>query len=240
MFSKRKFLLLDLRQQHKKCAESLRRFYEKSLHHEPASLEDYQQMIAWMDLLHFESTDLKLIADRYHWHLAEAHQSLREHNLLPQIRTGDHEPKADFLSIAIYLDQIRSAYNVGSILRTCEALRIGSVYFSEKTPFRDHEKVVRTSMGAGAFVPCYQNVLLKDLPHPIIALDTSDDAVPLHEMIFPTVFTLVLGNEEYGVSKESLSLCDCLVEIPLFGRKNSLNVACAFAIAGNIIRRTFF
>lgn len=163
--------------------------------------------------------------------------SLKEHNLLPTLRTGDREPKRDFPNIAIYLDHVRSAYNVGSILRTVEALRIGKVYFSEKTPFIDNEKVKRTAMGAAELVPCFQNVPLSDLPRPIIALDTSNAAVSVAEFDFPESFTLILGNEEYGISNESLKEVDHIVEIPLFGAKNSLNIACAFAIAASRITK---
>ena len=237
LFTKRKFQQFDLPQQHKKCAELLRSIYEKLIHQEPISLESYQQYLNWMQLLPFESNDPQKIADRYHWHLEQAHLSLKEHNLLPTLRSGDRVPKADFLPISIYLDNIRSAFNVGSILRTCEALRVGSVYFSEHTPFYNHEKVARTAMGAAPLVPCFQNVSLSELPHPMIALDTSDEAISLQDFIFPTSCTLILGNEEYGISRQSLLLADSIVEIPLVGMKNSLNVACAFAIAAAAIRR---
>ncbi len=176
-------------------------------------------------------SDLKALADRYHWHLQLAGRSLKEHNLLPSLRTGDHLPKFGFPDIAIYLDHVRSAYNVGSILRTTEALRIGKVYFSEKTPFIDNDKVKKTAMGAAEIVPCFQNIPLASLPRPIIALDTSDAALSVAEFDFPKSFTLILGNEEYGISNESLKEADFIVEIPLFGAKNSINIACAFAIA---------
>jgi len=146
-------------------------------------------------------------------------------------------PKADFLPIAIYLDHVRSAYNVGSILRTSEALRIGTLYFSEKTPYIDNEKVQRTAMGAAEIVPVRRGISLASLPRPLIALETSDEAQDLAAFAFPTQFTLILGNEEYGISDEALMLADHLVEISLLGIKNSLNVACAFAIVGEKIRR---
>jgi tRNA G18 (ribose-2'-O)-methylase SpoU len=88
-------------------------------------------------------------------------------------------------------------------------------------------------------VTCEKGVSLSQLPHPVIALDTSDEAVSLNDFLFPAAFTLVLGNEEYGISDEALRLSDILVEIPLLGVKNSLNVACAFAIAAAQIRRQF-
>lgn len=237
-FTKRKFLSLDLKQQHKKCAEVLREIYEDLRLRQAASFDEYNAWLSWMRLLPFSfSENLKELADRYHWHLNEAGLCLKEHNLLPLIRKGDHIPKADFLPAALYLDNVRSAYNVGSILRTVEALRIGTVYFSEKTPFIDNEKVQRTAMGAAEIVPVRRGVHLSTLPRPLIALDTSDEATRVSDFLFPNTFTLILGNEEYGISDEALRLADHLVEIPLLGAKNSINVACAFAIVAAAIRK---
>jgi len=236
-FTKRKFLSIDLQQRHKKCAERLREAYERLRKNDPVDFSEYETWVSWMKLLPFAYNGIKGLADRYHWHLLEAGLSLKEHNLLPPIRKNDREPKAGFLPIAVYLDKIRSAYNVGSILRTAEALRIGAVHFSAKTPYIDNEKVVRTAMGAAELVPTFRETPLSSLPRPLIALETSDEAAPLEKFIFPRQFTLILGNEEYGVSDEALSLSDDLVEIPLLGAKNSLNVACAFAIAASEIRR---
>src|SRR5690606_621236 len=146
-------------QRHKKCAELLRKCYEEK----STDFAYYATLLEWMHFLPYEHTDFQSLADRYHWHLQQAGLSLKEHNLLPSLRTGDRTAKLDFPNIAIYLDHVRSAYNVGSILRTAEALRIGKVYFSEKTPFIDNEKVQRTAMGAAEIVPCFQNVPLSDL-----------------------------------------------------------------------------
>ena len=237
--SRRKFLQLELRVQHKKCAKTLRQIYEKLLIKEKVSClyEIYRQYCNWMKLESFETDDLKKLADQYHWHISQALIFLKEHNLLPHIRKKDHEPKKDFAEIALYLDNIRSAYNVGSILRTTEALRICKIYFAKNTPFVDNEKVQKVAMGSAGIVPCLQNIPLKDLPGPIIALETSEDAQPLSQFVFPKSFTLVLGNEEYGISADSLRQCDLLVEIPLYGMKNSINVACAYSIAAAEIRR---
>jgi len=238
-FTRRKFLQLELRVQHKKSAEILRQIYEGLLQKkDPSALyKTYHQYIEWMNLQPFETTDLKHLADRYHWHIERAVIYLKEHNLLLHIRKGDHEPKKEFPEIALYLDNIRSAYNVGSILRTTEALRVSKVYFAKNTPFISNDKVKKVAMGSSEIVPCFQNVPLTDLPRPTIALETSQDAEPVSQYLFPKSFTLVLGNEEYGISEESLKECDSLIEIPLYGMKNSINVACAFSIAAAEIRR---
>lgn len=233
MFTKRKFLELECQQRHKKCAEMLRILYEEKR----SDFEEYNTLLSWMKFNPYEHVDFKTLADRYHLHLQLAGKSLKEHNLLPSLRTGDHIPKLPFPDIAIYLDNVRSAYNVGSILRTVEALRIGKVYFSEKTPFIDNDKVKKTAMGSAEIVPCFQNVALKNLPRPIIALDTSDAAIDVAEYPFPSSFTIILGNEEYGISEETLSQIDHIVEIPLFGMKNSINIGCAFSIAAAYIRK---
>ncbi len=227
MFTRNKFLKLDIKQRHKKLAELLRILYEERSTH----FEYYNTLLSWIKIAPYIHTDFKTLANRYHWHMQKAGMSLKEHNLLPSLRTGDHEPKLDFPNIAIYLDHVRSAYNVGSILRTIEALRIGKLYFSPDTPFINNDKIKRTAMGAAELVPCFQNISLSELPKPIIALDTSDAAIDVAEFEFPESFTLVLGNEEYGISDQALEQSDHMIEVPLFGKKNSINIGCAFAIA---------
>ncbi len=238
-FTRSKFFKLDSFAQHKKCAELLRLIYEAILCKKEYEdfLSHYNQLQNWLGLDSLEDLSLKKMADRYHYHLEKAQVNLKEHNLLPSLRTGDRSALEEFAKNAIYLDNIRSAYNVGSILRTTEALRIGSVYFTSKTPFIDNPKVIKTAMGAAEIVPCLQNEKLENLPRPLIALDTSESAIPLYEFIFPKNFTLILGNEEYGISDEALKMADYILEIPMRGCKNSINVACAYSIAAAQIKR---
>jgi len=239
-FTKNKFQTLPASQQHKKCAELLRSLYEK-LKTEKVDFTFYDKLLHWMNFPYLENKDSKSISDRYHLHLQLAGCSLKEHNLLPSLRSKDRKAKEEFTKDrAFYLDGIRSAYNVGSILRTCEAFRLGHVYFAKKTPFIDNKKVIKTAMGTSPIVPCFQDVDIKNLPRPFIGLDTSDMAIPLHEFSFPEKFTLILGNEEYGICDEMLKELDHIVEIPMVGCKNSLNVACAFAIAANKIKETSY
>ena len=243
MFTKKKFLKLDLFQQHKKCAEILRFIYLQAIKKKDyiSLITFYNQMISWLNIDIIKTNNIKDLSDRYHFHLKKAHLSLKEHNLLPSIiRKKDKEvPKEDFLDNAIYLDEIRSAYNVGNILRTAEALRIGKVYFSPNTPYIQHNKVQKTSMGAFSYVPCFPNSDISSLPRPIIAIDTSDSANSIFDFTFPKTspFTIILGNEEYGISEKSLSYADYIIEIKMSGIKNSINVAAAFAIVAAEIKR---
>ncbi|MCB1112423.1 MAG: TrmH family RNA methyltransferase [Chlamydiales bacterium] len=238
-FAKGKFLGLPLKQQHKKCAEILRAVYEYSLQQMPIEplVDRYHEMLEWMGLDKLPSGDIKTIADRYHEHLESAVQHLKEHNLLPSLRHGDRETAEESWPYVLYLDRLRSAYNVGSILRTVEGLGFGSVYFHDQTPFIDHRQVQQSSMGAYEWTSCKKIESLDDLPRPIVAMDPSSDAISVYDFIFPEHFTLVLGNEEYGCSDEILKAADFLIEVPMRGRKNSLNVANAFAIAAGEIYR---
>lgn len=238
-FTKPKFLGLPLKQQHKKCATLLRLLYDLLLAKNEVNtlLSHYNELQSWMELSPLETVGMQPVSDRYHEHLSLAEQSLREHNLLPCITTKDRDTAEPTLPIAIYLNHLRSAYNVGSILRTVEGLSIGTVYFSDNTPYIDHKQVQDSSMGAYEHVECKRCHSLDSLPRPLIVMETSEEAIPLNNYIFPKSFTLIMGNEEYGCSKEVLQQADHLVTIPMRGRKNSLNVANAFSMAAQEIIR---
>lgn len=238
-FTFRKFLSMPLERQHKNCAELIRVIYEKMAVNVPIE-EDlllYRQLLIWMKEPALAVVTSKTLADQYHYHLKLAGSQHKEHGLLPHVRKKDREQAKELLPIAIYLDQIRSAHNVGSIVRTVEAFALGTLYFSKNTPYIDHKQVRDTAMGTDEWVICQQVSSLESLPRPIIALETSDDAISIYDFSFPEKFTLVVGNEEYGCSDEILEIADVIVEIPLRGRKNSLNVANAFAIAASEIVR---
>ncbi|MBS4167968.1 TrmH family RNA methyltransferase [Parachlamydia sp. AcF125] len=239
-FTKRKFLGLPIERQHKKCAELIRFLYAQKVEKEEREklLETYQTLLSWMKMDLMALGNFKSLADQFHFHLKKAKMSLKEWNLLPQISTQDREKGWEEPGlIAIYLDNIRSAFNVGSIIRTVEAFSLGSVYFSKDTPFIEHAQVQKASMGTFEWVTCFKDVSLPDLPKPLIALETSPDALSLYDFVFPEIFSLILGNEEYGCSESTLKEADFLLQIPLTGRKNSINVANAFAIAAGEICR---
>jgi tRNA G18 (ribose-2'-O)-methylase SpoU len=181
--------------------------------------------------------DKKKLADRLHLHREISGLIVSETCLPFQVLTQDAPSNIPFLDVHIVLNQIRSAFNVGSILRTTEAQRLGSLYFEGITPKVSNQKVQKTAMGCHDKVPCYDLTQDSILPRPIIGLETAKDTVSLYDFTFPPSFTLILGNEEYGLSDEWLNRCDTLVTIPMWGFKNSLNVASAYAIAAYEIRK---
>lgn len=229
-WSKEKFLSLPQRQQHKIASELIREIYEGKSDLCPL----YNTMCLWLAMLPLTDFSYETLSNRFHEHLRLGSVSWQEHNLL--IRKTDRESFAPQLPIAVYLDNLRSAFNVGSILRTAEAFRLGSVLFSKATPFIDNPKVQKTSMGTYDKVECCIIEDIKKLPRPLIGLETCELALSVHHFNFPKSFTLALGNEEYGLSRHILDELDIVVQIPLVGSKNSLNVAAAFAITAAAIR----
>ena len=223
-------------QQHKKCSELLRLIYESPKNE---LISHYNEIQSWMEGPALDDCDRESIAQRYHHHLALANVQWKEHHLLPRVREGDHtQASADWLPVTIYLDDLRSAHNVGSIIRSTEAFRLGEIALSPKTPDLKHTQVKKAAMGSDQWVKIQIADDLDALPQPVIAIETVENAPALGAFVFPhEPFTLVLGNEETGCSRTVLEKAETVVEIPLQGCKNSLNVAAAFSIVAYEIRR---
>lgn len=226
-FTKAKFLALSLQKREKLSAERLHSLF---LNPQAANeLVEYNLFQEWQDRETLSSLDSETISNRYHKHLKNAGIHLKEDKFLPSIKTKDRACAMPNLGYHIFLDGLRSAHNVGSILRTVEAFRLGDVYFSENTPFIDQKKVRDASMGAWEWVTC-KRAKLDELPKPWICLETAEGAVSLENAMIPPGSTVIVGNEEFGCSLQVVNAADKIVEIPLRGMKNSLNVANAFAI----------
>jgi len=239
-FSRPKFLGIKLESQHKKCASLLRQVYEDILQKKNVDLliKTYNELASWMHIRKRVPKNLERIANLYHWHLQHAHICLREHNLLPAIQKNDREIAEEKWPIHLYLDNLRSAYNVGNLVRTFEGFGFSTLFFSEKTPQINHNQVKKSSMGACQWIETKTISSLDELPKPLILLETCPDTLSVHEFLFPSSFTLALGNEEYGASDILREKADYTIHIPMRGRKNSLNVSNAFSIAaGEILRQ---
>ena len=155
------------------------------------------------------------------------------------IHPGDISEKGEsvrFPGVSIYLDEIRSPFNVGSIFRTAESMGVSEVYLSPGTADPLHPRAKRTSMGCVEKISwrrmSYQE--LADLNRPVFALELG--GTPVESFKYPESGILILGSEEVGVSPECLGLADGSLgraSISLFGWKGSLNVSVAFGIIVN-------
>jgi tRNA G18 (ribose-2'-O)-methylase SpoU len=139
------------------------------------------------------------------------------------------------------LDNIRSAWNVGSMFRTADGLGISKLYLCGLTPTPDSPKVLKTSLGAEASVLwCHamdgvrQAQMLRNQGYQLLGLESDPKAVSLMESLplqKDKLYCLVVGNEIAGIDPGILDLCDRLVYIPMLGVKRSFNAAVAFGIA---------
>jgi tRNA G18 (ribose-2'-O)-methylase SpoU len=140
------------------------------------------------------------------------------------------------------MDNIRSAWNVGSIFRSADGFGFVHAYVCGITPTPEVEAVMKTSLGAEDSVPWSYHKdavkLVKGLKKEgfrILALEDDAHARSIRngrtdkEQHTPTILTL--GSEVTGVDPELLDLCDDILYIPMRGEKKSFNVAMAFSIA---------
>lgn len=220
--------------QHKKCCQLLKCIYQHLIDNDQLQisplLKIYNDYADILDMTPIECS-FEWISNRFHEHLAKTGRGLKEHNLLPTITQYDVDSQVQSLTIDIYLDHLRSAHNVGSIMRTNEALRLGHLWRSIQVPWANHISVQKTSMGTHSFIQddgvCTD---ISQLKRPLIGLETVESAESIFNFAFPSQFTLIVGNEEYGISSSMKDEVDIWLKIPMYGSKNSLNVANAFAI----------
>jgi tRNA G18 (ribose-2'-O)-methylase SpoU len=139
--------------------------------------------------------------------------------------------------IHIVLDNLRSAFNVGSIFRLADAARAAEVIPCGYTACPPHHKLEQTSLGTTDSVPWRRfhdtEEAIADLKSggtQVVAVETVTGATPFHRFKYRFPVAVVLGNEALGISRSVLKLCDGIVELPVFGYKNSINVATAGAI----------
>ncbi|MDE2311885.1 MAG: TrmH family RNA methyltransferase [Patescibacteria group bacterium] len=153
---------------------------------------------------------------------------------------------ADFFVIA---HNIRSLYNVGSIFRTADAFGVSKIYLTGYTGTPGNiwhkRRMAKSALGAEEFVPWEHSKMpqaviriLKRQKVKIIGLE-NNVGKPVNINKFRPKFplALILGEEVGGISKSLVKLCDQLLEIPMHGKKESLNVAVAFGIAAYAITR---
>lgn len=154
-------------------------------------------------------------------------------------------------NIAVLLDNIRSAWNVGSILRSADGFGFNHAYLCGITPTADNEAVTKTSLGAEDAVPWSYHKdavrLVKGLKAEdwkVYALEDDERAVSVESVgsfaprllsktqeTVPSLQVLIVGNEVTGVDPELLELCNEIYYIPMRGEKKSFNVAIAFGVA---------
>ena len=144
-------------------------------------------------------------------------------------------------NLYLILHNIRSRYNVGSLGRTADAAGISKIYLTGYTPDPDP----KTALGAEKFIEWGRGEirqivkLLSGKKVEIVALEQADGAVDYRKFKPRFPVALILGNEVRGISPSLLKKCDAIIQIPMRGKKESLNVAVAGGIAIFELVRSF-
>jgi 23S rRNA (guanosine2251-2'-O)-methyltransferase len=148
------------------------------------------------------------------------------------------------LPVTVVLDNLRSAFNVGSIFRTADCALIEKIVTCGITAHPPNRKLDKTALGTIPFISWEHRAdaaeavaELKDGGRRIVAMETTDRSGILWENRISLPVCLVVGNEALGVSSRVLELADEVIEIPMYGFKNSINVAVAFGIVLYEIQR---
>ena len=143
-------------------------------------------------------------------------------------------------NIHLILDNIRSAYNVGSILRTAEGFGVTQVHICGITQTPEHAKIKKTSLGSENTISwdyCKNGLHivteLKNAGCLIYCLESVSFGKPIIDIspLMKKPIALVCGNELTGIDPAILSICHEIIEIPMSGVKSSFNVAVATGIA---------
>lgn len=156
------------------------------------------------------------------------------------------------LKIDLILNNIRSIHNVGSIMRSADCFGVRHIYFCGYTPYpttkndprlphvynKIQNSIHKTALGAELSVPfsTCKNIndaikAAKAQDDLIVSLEQSKKSIPINNYFLNQNIALILGNEVSGVSKTTLQQSDIILEIPMFGQKESLNVSISTAIA---------
>ena len=138
----------------------------------------------------------------------------------------------------VILHDIRSHYNVGAIFRTSDGAGVSKIYLTGYTPApedrfgRQVAEISKTALGAEKFVAWEKNedilaVLqkLKTEGVTVVAVEQSNNSVMLNDFVVPEKVAYIFGSETDGVPREVLAEVDMVLELPMLGQKESLNVS---------------
>ena len=141
--------------------------------------------------------------------------------------------------VIVILDNIRSAHNVGSVFRTCDAFLIDKIILCGITAIPPNKEIRKTALGSSESVDWryYKNteeiiMRLKKKDYQIIAVEQANKSIKL-ESFRPEnekKYAIIFGNEIKGISQKIIDNSDTVIEIPQFGTKHSLNVSVSAGI----------
>ena len=146
--------------------------------------------------------------------------------------------ESEKMPIVVVLENIRSAYNVGSIFRTADAFLLQGMYICGYTAFPPHKEIRKTALGADETVHWKHFKKIGDALEElraegfrIYAVEQASNSISLEQFRYGgEKVAVVLGNEVTGVEQSTIEQADGVIEIPQLGMKHSLNVSVAAGV----------
>ncbi len=146
----------------------------------------------------------------------------------------------------VLLDNIRSAFNVGSVFRTCEAVGVRHLHLCGICAYPPNARVLKTALGADRMVSWNHSLSaveeverLRKAGVQVLSVELTDRSRPYHEIDYPADVVFVFGHEVSGVAVPILDRSAAVIQIPMMGRKNSLNIATSVGVIlfDHLVRR---
>ncbi len=147
--------------------------------------------------------------------------------------------RSEKTTVIVVLENIRSAYNVGSVFRTADAFLLEGIYLTGYTCIPPHKEIKKTALGAEDsvewkhFVKAQDAIaVLKAQGYIVYAVEQVSGSFSLEKMSFQSdqKIAVIFGNEVTGVEHNTILDCDGCIEIPQLGMKHSLNIATAAGV----------
>ena len=149
--------------------------------------------------------------------------------------------ESEKLPIVVILENIRSAYNVGSVFRTADAFLLSGIYICGYTAYPPHKEIKKTALGAEDTVQWKHFKKIEDAieelradGYAVYSVEQASNSIPLNEFFEASQakekIAVIMGNEVTGVEQSTIALSDGCLEIPQLGMKHSLNVSVAAGV----------
>jgi len=154
-------------------------------------------------------------------------------------KTVEEFKQSEKAPVIAVLENVRSAYNVGSVLRTADAFLLKAVYTTGYTAHPPHRQIQKTALGADETVTTKHFddaaeaiAALRVEGYTIYAIEQAENSVSLQHLQTTSSdkIAVIFGNEVTGVEQSTILLCDGCIEIPQLGMKHSLNISVAAGI----------
>ncbi len=209
-----------------------------------AFIRRYNELLSWVELDKYTPpsrlSETEALEEFFAFHRRFCPQSVIENDDNPTTENQpgrvSWQPRFD---VTVAVDQVRSPYNVGSILRIIDNFGFKGMVHSTSWLRLDHPQLRKAARGCEQWIPVrYEPDLvswLKNIEKQVVGIETGKDAIEIGKWAPVDRCIIVVGNETYGIADSIKECCHLTVQIPMYGFKRSMNVHHALCVAGHKI-----